>query len=55
VTDVRRLEEELKLFSKINFGVLNLAAEDLRYIRDFRSNLSRLIKVASKVQKPIAF
>ena len=55
LTDVRRLEQELKLFSKINFGVLNLTAEDLRYIRDFRSNLSRLIKVALKIQKPIAF
>ncbi len=52
---VLRLVEELKRLRKIDFSKLDIKKADVKFIDEFQSELSRLVKTAIKIKKPIAF
>jgi hypothetical protein len=55
LANVLRLQDELKRFRKIDFSRHCTRKTDLKLVDEFQSNLSRIAKVAAKINKPVAF
>jgi len=55
LAQVRRLDLELKQLRKLKFTDLDIAKADAKWITEVFVDLTRLVKVALKVGKPIAF
>jgi hypothetical protein len=52
---VRRLDVELKQLRKLKLTDLGIATSDVKWVTEIIVSLARLVKVAQKVGKPIAF
>jgi hypothetical protein len=55
LAQVRNLNVELKRLRRLKLTELGIATNDAKWIEETITNLARLVKVAQKVGKPIAF
>jgi hypothetical protein len=55
LTQIRKLDVELKQLRKLKLTDLGFAPSDAKWVTEIFVNLTRLVKVAQKVGKPIAF
>ena len=55
LAQVRRLDVELKQLRKLKLTDLGVATRDVKWITEIIVSLTRLVKVAQKVGKPIVF
>ena len=55
LTQIRKLDAELKQLRKLKLTDLGFATSDVEWVTEIFVNLTRLVKVAQKVGKPIAF
>lgn len=54
-TSVLRLAGELQRVHKIDFEELCVKKRDLEFIQEFQSKITRIVKMAIKINKPVAF
>lgn len=55
LTQIRKLDVEMKQLRKLKLTDLGFATSDVKWVTEIFGNLTRLVKVAQKVGKPIAF
>jgi hypothetical protein len=55
LTQIRKLDVELKKLRQLKLTDLGFATSDVGWVSEILVNLTRLVKVAQKVGKPIAF
>lgn len=55
LAQVRKLDVELKQLRKLKLTDLGIATSDVKWVTEIIVGLARLVKVAQKVGKPIAF